>query len=83
MSNLRLRNIILEIRGDVQRGQTLTDAIRKHPVVFDNLYVSMIYAGETSGSLAQNVGRLAAYLEQKEGFRSLSHKPLFVPQKET
>ena len=78
----RLRKILMGIRGDVQRGRTLTEGMRKHPAAFDKLYVSMIHAGETSGSLAQNVDRLAVYLERKEDFRrrvkSATAYPKFV-----
>ena len=78
----RLRKMLVDIRGDVQRGHALTEALRKHPSAFDKLYVSMIHAGETSGSLAQNVDRLAVYLEQKEDFRrrvkSATAYPKFV-----
>jgi len=69
IANPRLRKMMLEIRSDVQRGKTLTDAVRKHPEGFDQLSLSMIHAGESSGSLAQNIDRLASYLEQKESFR--------------
>ena len=68
-SNSRLREILLSIRTSVQRGQTLTDSMRRHGDVFGQLFLSMIHAGETSGSLAQNVARLAEYLEKKERFR--------------
>jgi len=78
----RLRKILVDVRGDVQRGHALTEALRKHPSTFDKLYVSMIHAGEMSGSLAQNVDRLAVYLEQKEDFRrrvkSATAYPKFV-----
>jgi len=65
----RLRKVLLSVRSEVQRGTTLTEALRKHPEAFDHLYVSLVHAGEASGSLAQSVGRLSDYLERKEGFR--------------
>lgn len=65
----RLKDILLCIRTDVQRGHTLTEAMHKHNNVFDQLFLSMIHAGESSGSLAENVARLAEYLEKKERFR--------------
>lgn len=82
MSSVRLRKILLQVRTDVQRGETLTDSMRKHAVAFDQLYISMIHAGETSGGLSQNVERLSNYLERKEDFRrklkSAMAYPVFV-----
>jgi len=63
------RQTLLTVRTDVQRGQALTEAMRKHPEAFDSLFLSIIHAGETSGSLAQNASRLSQYLERKERFR--------------
>jgi len=81
ISNQRLRNVLMEVRADVQKGHTLTEAMRRH-VIFDQLFLSMIHAGESSGSLAQNVARLAQYLDKKEGFRrklrSATAYPKFV-----
>jgi type IV pilus assembly protein PilC len=68
LNNQRLRSAMIEVRGDVQRGRTLTESMRRHPLIFDNLFISMIQAGETSGSLSQNVARLSHYLERKEHF---------------
>ncbi len=81
IGNQRLRQILLEVRGDIQRGRTLTDAMRKHGV-FDQLFLSMIHAGESSGGLAENVNRLSHYLERRENFRrklkSATAYPKFV-----
>ena len=69
VNNPRLRQTLMMVRTDVQRGQSLTEAMRKHPRAFDPLFLSIIHAGETSGALAQNVARLALYLQRREGFR--------------
>jgi len=80
--NERFRRALQEVRQDVQRGRTLTEAMRKHPYAFDQLFISMIHAGESSGSLAQNVARLSEYLKRKENFRrklkSATAYPKFV-----
>lgn len=82
MGSPRLHDVLLEVRGDVQRGRTFTDALRKHPSVFDSLFISIVHAGESSGSLAQNIARLSAYLDRKEKFRrklrSATAYPKFV-----
>lgn len=51
MENKYLAAKIREIRDDVESGSTLSAALAKHPKVFDNLYVSMIQAGEIGGSI--------------------------------
>lgn len=68
-NNQRFRGILMEVRADIQKGRTLTEAMRRHANVFDHLFLSMIHAGEQSGSLAQNVARLSHYLEKSENFR--------------
>src|SRR5680860_763489 len=50
-SNPRFRKIIGEVRQDVEGGMSLSDALEKHPVAFDRLYVSMVRAGEIGGIL--------------------------------
>src|SRR5579885_2621694 len=42
---------IAEVKVDVESGSTLTDAMKKHPKVFDELYVNMVHAGEVGGML--------------------------------
>ena len=60
----RLAKIIGHLQADVQAGQTLSQAMAKHPGAFSKLYVSMIRAAETGGVLDQVLNRLAAYLEK-------------------
>jgi type IV pilus assembly protein PilC len=69
VNNPLLRQTLQTVRTDVQRGQSLTEAMRKHPRAFDPLFLSIVHAGETSGSLAQNIVRLSLYLQRREGFR--------------
>lgn len=62
-SNPKLKKALVEISGEVQQGTNLSDAMRKHPDSFDNLYVSMIQAGEVGGVLDEVLNRLAKILE--------------------
>ena len=55
---------ILQTRGDVENGQTLADAMRKHPKTFDPLFTNMIAAGEAGGILDTILKRLATYIEK-------------------
>jgi type IV pilus assembly protein PilC len=62
-SNPRLRKVLGHVSADVQQGINLSDAMRRHPECFDNLYVSMIQAGEVGGVLDEVLNRLAKVLE--------------------
>ena len=55
---------ILQTRADVENGQTLADAMRKHPKTFDPLFTNMIAAGEAGGILDTILKRLATYIEK-------------------
>lgn len=61
-----LRRVLAEVRGDVEGGLSLADALRRQPKVFDNLYVNMVESGETGGALDVILLRLATYLEKME-----------------
>lgn len=62
-TNPKLKKSLLEINADVQQGTNLSDAMRKHPQCFDDLYVSMVQAGEVGGVLDEVLNRLAKLLE--------------------
>jgi type IV pilus assembly protein PilC len=59
-----LRLVLGEVRGDVEGGLSLADALRRQTKVFDNLYVNMVESGETGGALDVILARLATYLEK-------------------
>jgi type IV pilus assembly protein PilC len=58
-----LKKALQEISGDVQQGTNLSDAMRKHPSCYDDLYISMVQAGEVGGVLDEVMNRLAKLLE--------------------
>jgi len=64
--NLVLRAVIVAIRQDISGGSSLSDAMKKHPKMFSELYVNMVKAGESSGTLDKVMARLAQ-LAEKEG----------------
>jgi type IV pilus assembly protein PilC len=61
--NPKLKNALLAINADVQQGTNLSDAMRKHPSCFDDLYVALVQAGEVGGVLDEVLNRLAKLLE--------------------
>ncbi len=62
--NKSLGAIIGQIKRDVESGSTLSDAMRRHPKLFDDLYVNLCAAGETGGVLDDILQRLATYIEK-------------------
>ncbi|MBI4490040.1 MAG: type II secretion system F family protein [Deltaproteobacteria bacterium] len=62
--NKAFRNIIRTIKQDVEGGSTLADALKRHPKVFDDLYVSMVAAGEVGGVLNAILNRIAIFIEK-------------------
>ncbi len=63
------KKIILQVKSDIESGSTLADAMRKHPGAFNNLYVSLIEAGEVAGILDTIMNRLANQLEKADKLR--------------
>lgn len=64
--NPRFATVITAVLNDIQAGQTLADAMRKHPKIFTDLYVNMIAAGEAGGILDVILDRLAVFLEKND-----------------
>ncbi len=67
--NKTLKRTIDALRGSVEGGSTLADAMKKHPKVFDNLYCSLVLAGEEAGILDTVMNRLAIELEKSAKLR--------------
>jgi len=59
-----LSNTLAQVKVDVESGATYADALKKHPRVFNELYVNMVAAGEAGGILDTILNRLAAYIEK-------------------
>jgi type IV pilus assembly protein PilC len=64
--NKRFKEIIRNVRQDVEQGSTFAEALRKHPKPFDPLYVNLVQAGEIGGILDTILNRLAVYLEKAD-----------------
>lgn len=63
-ANLRFKAVILSVKATVEGGTTLSEALAKHPKVFDRLYVNLVAAGEAAGVLDDILSRLSAYIEK-------------------
>lgn len=64
--NPTFRNIIREVKKDVEQGSTFADALGKHDPPFDSLFVNLVAAGEIGGILDTIMNRLAVYLEKAD-----------------
>lgn len=62
--NPSLGEVIMKIKADIESGNNLSDAMRKHPKVFNTLYANLVEAGEAGGILDTILGRLAVYIEK-------------------
>jgi len=68
-SNKVMKTVIAGLRAEIEGGASLSEALRRYPDVFDDLYVSMFQAGESGGMLAETAGRIAGYLESAAALR--------------
>jgi type IV pilus assembly protein PilC len=73
------KNIIREIREDVEGGSTFAGALKKHPVTFNELYTNLVVAGEEGGILDNILNRLANYIEKSEALRKKVKSALIYP----
>lgn len=69
-SNAVLKEVLREVREDLSSGQTLGDAMDKHPNAFSPLHVAMIRAGEKGGFLEEVLARIAIFTERQNELRS-------------
>jgi len=77
--NPTFKNMLRDINGAVQSGSTLSDAMRKHPKVFDELYCNLVAAGEAAGILDIILKRLAEYIEKSEKLKRKVKAALIYP----
>lgn len=75
----RLRRIIVEVRGDVEAGLSLSQALAKHPAAFNDLFVSMVRAGEEGGNLEEVLERIAIQLEKDDSLRRTVRAAMVYP----
>ena len=77
--NGNFRKILLDVKQKVVEGQSLSEAMREHPVVFSELFTNMIKVGEESGTLEQVLGQLTLQLERLHELRSKVVGALIYP----
>lgn len=77
--NASMQDLIMTIKGDVESGTSLADALSKHPNHFDSLFVSLVRAGEQAGALETLLDKVATYKEKTEELKGKIKKALFYP----
>jgi type IV pilus assembly protein PilC len=74
-----MQKLILDIKGEVEGGSSLHEALSKHPLYFDDLYVNLVEAGEQAGALESLLDKVATYKEKTEALKKKVKKALFYP----
>lgn len=78
-SNKRMQELIESIKHDVETGLTLSEALIKHPMYFNELFCNLVEAGEKSGSLDIMLNKVATYKEKIETIKKKIKKALTYP----
>ena len=74
-----MQKLILDVKADVEGGTSLHEALSKHPLYFDDLYVNLVEAGEQAGALESLLDKVATYKEKTEALKKKVKKALFYP----
>jgi type IV pilus assembly protein PilC len=77
--NPAMQKLILAIKADVEGGTSLANALAKHPLHFDDLFVNLVEAGEQAGALETLLDKIATYKEKTEAIKKKVKKALFYP----
>jgi len=82
ITNPYFANILLSVLADVDEGKSFSEALRKHPDVFSELYVNMVQSGEISGNLQQSLESLADNIEKNyiltQKIKGVLYYPAFI-----
>ena len=78
-NNPSMQELILDIKADIEGGTSLTNALRKHPLYFDDLFCNLVEAGEHAGVLETLLDRIATYKEKTESIKKKIKKALVYP----
>jgi type IV pilus assembly protein PilC len=77
--NKSFKKILTSVKNSVEQGATFSDALKKHPKVFDELYVNLVAAGEIGGILDTILNRLALYIEKAVKLRGQLKSAMYYP----
>jgi type IV pilus assembly protein PilC len=77
--NKSVAKLFIDIKGDVETGTSLSQAFRKYPLYFDQLFCNLVDAGEQAGILDDLLDRLAMYKEKMQAIKGKIKSALFYP----
>ena len=77
--NVRMKNLLTDIKTSLEGGLSLHEALAQHPVQFDELYCNLVKAGEAAGVLDTVLDTVATYKERMEAMKSKIKKAMFYP----
>lgn len=78
-ANPSVQKLLIEIKSDIEGGNSLSQSFAKHPLYFDTLYINLVNAGEQAGILDQVLDRLATYQEKTIAIKGKIKSALFYP----
>jgi type IV pilus assembly protein PilC len=74
-----MQKLVLAIKSDIETGNALNQALARHPLYFDDLFVNLVEAGEHAGALETVLDKIATYKEKTEALKKKIKKALFYP----
>lgn len=77
--NPSMMKLVLDIKGNVESGNSFAESLAKHPKYFDDLFVNLVDAGERSGALENLLEKVATYKEKTEALKSKIKKAMYYP----
>ena len=78
-TNVRMKNMLVDIKTNIEGGSTLAESLAKHPVQFDELFRNLVRAGESAGVLDTVLDTVATYKENIEALKGKIKKAMFYP----
>lgn len=79
LDNASMKEVVLRLKSDIEGGTNFANALRNHPKHFDDLYCSLVEAGEQSGALETMLDRVALYKEKSEALKAKIKKAMKYP----
>jgi type IV pilus assembly protein PilC len=77
--NAGMQKLIMAVKADVEGGSSLAQALAKHPLYFDDLFVNLVESGEQAGALESLLDKIATYKEKTEAIKKKIKKALTYP----
>lgn len=79
LENPSMKELVLKLKADIESGSNFAQALRKHPLYFDELFCSLVESGEQSGALETMLERVAIYKEKSELLKAKIKKAMKYP----